>query len=153
VSNHVRLFPYAHTLHCLDVLVVVVLDVYLSNDTFTIAPWNELVIYEMHVGTFHVKGKGHPGTLDSAVEKLPYLRELGINAVEVMPIMEFPGEFSWGYNPSHPFAIESIYGGPDVPITTIPNLPIILRLTSKPVRKSSMGCPAQAKSASALTRW
>ena len=84
-----------------------------GDDTFTIASWNELVIYEMHIGTFHVKEKGHPGTLDSAIEKLPYLRELGINAIEVMPIMEFSGDFSWGYNPSHPFAIESIYGGPD----------------------------------------
>jgi len=84
-----------------------------GDDTFTIASWNELIVYEMHVGTFHVKDTGHPGTLDSAVEKLPYLRELGINAVEVMPIMEFSGDFSWGYNPSHPFAVESIYGGPD----------------------------------------
>ena len=67
----------------------------------------------MHIGTFHVKEEGHPGTLDSAIEKLPYLKELGINAIEVMPIMEFAGDFSWGYNPSHPFAIESIYGGPD----------------------------------------
>jgi 1,4-alpha-glucan branching enzyme len=84
-----------------------------GDDTFTIAPWNELIIYEMHIGTFHVKEEGHPGTLDSAIEKLPYLKELGINAVEVMPIMEFAGDFSWGYNPSHPFAIASIYGGPD----------------------------------------
>jgi 1,4-alpha-glucan branching enzyme len=84
-----------------------------GNDTFTITSWNELIIYEMHVGTFNVKEEGHPGTLDSAVEKFPYLKELGINAIEVMPIMEFSGDFSWGYNPSHPFAIESIYGGPD----------------------------------------
>jgi 1,4-alpha-glucan branching enzyme len=84
-----------------------------GDDTFTIAPWNNLIIYEMHIGTFHVKEEGHPGTLDSAIEKLPYLKELGINAVEVMPIMEFAGDFSWGYNPSHPFAIASIYGGPD----------------------------------------
>jgi len=84
-----------------------------GDDTFTIASWNELVIYEMHIGTFHVKEEGHPGTLDSAIEKLPYLKELGINAIEVMPIMEFAGDFSWGYNPSHPFAIASIYGGPD----------------------------------------
>ena len=84
-----------------------------GDDTFDIASWNDLIIYEMHIGTFHVKEEGHPGTLDSAIEKLPYLKELGINAIEVMPIMEFSGDFSWGYNPSHPFAIESIYGGPD----------------------------------------
>ncbi|MGA9537606.1 MAG: alpha-amylase family glycosyl hydrolase, partial [Desulfobacterales bacterium] len=84
-----------------------------GDDTFDIASWNDLIIYEMHIGTFNVKEGGLPGTLDSAIEKLPYLKELGINAIEVMPIMEFSGDFSWGYNPSHPFAIESIYGGPD----------------------------------------
>jgi len=84
-----------------------------GGDTFHIAPWNDLIIYEMHIGTFHVKEEGRPGTLDSAIEKFPYLKELGINAIEVMPIMEFAGDFSWGYNPSHPFAVESIYGGPD----------------------------------------
>jgi maltooligosyl trehalose hydrolase (EC 3.2.1.141) len=84
-----------------------------GDDTFSIASWNEIIIYEMHIGTFHVKEKECPGTLDSAIEKLPYLRELGINAIEIMPIMEFAGDFSWGYNPSHPFAIASVYGGPD----------------------------------------
>jgi 1,4-alpha-glucan branching enzyme len=84
-----------------------------GDDTFHMATGNELVIYEMHVGTFNVKEEGKPGTLDSAIEKLPYLNNLGINAVEVMPVMEFSGDFSWGYNPSHPFAVESIYGGPD----------------------------------------
>jgi len=84
-----------------------------GDDTFHMATGNELVIYEMHVGTFNVKEEGKPGTLDSAIEKLPYLNNLGINAVEVMPVTEFSGDFSWGYNPSHPFAVESIYGGPD----------------------------------------
>jgi 1,4-alpha-glucan branching enzyme len=67
----------------------------------------------MHIGTFNVKEVGRPGTFDSAMEKLPYLQQLGINAVEVMPVAEFPGDFSWGYNPCHPFAIENMYGGPD----------------------------------------
>jgi len=84
-----------------------------GEDNFHLATGNELVIYEMHIGTFNVKKQGHPGTFESAMEKLPYLQALGINAVEVMPIAEFPGDFSWGYNPSHPFAIKSIYGGPD----------------------------------------
>jgi 1,4-alpha-glucan branching enzyme len=84
-----------------------------GDNNFQMAPGNELVIYEMHVGTFNVKEDGQVGTFDSAIEKLPYLQELGINAVEVMPVMEFSGDFSWGYNPSHPFAVESIYGGPD----------------------------------------
>jgi 1,4-alpha-glucan branching enzyme len=84
-----------------------------GSDNFEMPSWNELVIYEMHIGTFNVKEKGHPGTFDSASEKLPYLKKLGINAIEVMPIMEFSGDFSWGYNPDHPFAVEGIYGGPD----------------------------------------
>jgi 1,4-alpha-glucan branching enzyme len=84
-----------------------------GQEDFRMAPGNELVIYELHVGTFNVKQQGHSGTFDSAVEKLPYLRDLGINAVEVMPIAEFPTDFSWGYNPSHPFAVKSIYGGPN----------------------------------------
>ena len=84
-----------------------------NNDDFHMATGNELIIYEMHVGTFNVKEEGKPGTLDSAIEKLPYLNSLGINAVEVMPIVEFSGDFSWGYNPAHPFAVEGIYGGPD----------------------------------------
>ena len=84
-----------------------------GNNNFHMATGNELVIYEMHIGTFNVKGEGQPGTFDSAIEKLPYLQQLGINAVEVMPIAEFSGDFSWGYNPCHPFAVESVYGGPD----------------------------------------
>ena len=84
-----------------------------GDHDFHMATGNELVIYEMHVGTFNVREKGRPGTFDSAMEKFPYLQKLGINAVEVMPIAEFPGDFSWGYNPSHPFAVKSIYGGPD----------------------------------------
>jgi 1,4-alpha-glucan branching enzyme len=84
-----------------------------GGDDFHMATGNELVIYEMHIGTFNVQEKGRPGTFESAMERFPYLKKLGINAVEVMPITEFPGDFSWGYNPSHPFAIKSIYSGPD----------------------------------------
>ena len=83
-----------------------------GEDTFHTPPWNEMTIYEMHVGTFHRKEADRPGTFDDAVEKLPYLHDLGINTVLVMPPMEFAGDLSWGYNPAHPFAIESVYGGP-----------------------------------------
>ncbi len=80
---------------------------------FTIPPLNELVIYELHIGTFgKKKGQEGPGTIEGAIERLPYLRELGINAVEVMPLAEFAGGYSWGYNPSHIFAVESDYGTP-----------------------------------------
>lgn len=83
-----------------------------DDEKFQMAPWHELVIYEMHIGTFHDEPGGAPGDFHSAIEKLPYLRELGINALEVMPPMEFAGGFSWGYNPALPFATESDYGGP-----------------------------------------
>ena len=84
-----------------------------GGENFKIAAGPERVIYELHIGTFNAKEKGRPGTFDSAIEKLSYLQELGINTVEVMPVAEFPGDFSWGYDPSHPFAVESVYGGPD----------------------------------------
>lgn len=84
-----------------------------GNDGFQPATGNELVIYELHIGTFNGLADGRPGTFDSAIEKLPFLRSLGINAIGLMPVAEFPGDFSWGYNPSHPFAVKSIYGGPD----------------------------------------
>lgn len=86
-----------------------------KEDDFEIANWNELVIYEMHIGTFNVKGRGKhkKGTFKSAAEKLPDLQKMGINAVELLPINEFAGDTSWGYNPAHPYAIESAYGHPD----------------------------------------
>jgi 1,4-alpha-glucan branching enzyme len=75
-------------------------------------PWNELVIYEMHVGTFN-DAPGHgPGTFEEIIPKLPYLRDLGINAIEILPVAEFPMDYSWGYNPSQPFAVERALGGP-----------------------------------------
>ena len=76
-------------------------------------PWNEVIIYQMHVGTFNDQPGGPPGNLNGAIEKLCYLRDLGINAIKIMPPMEFAGGFSWGYNPAHIFAIESDYGGPN----------------------------------------
>jgi len=84
-----------------------------EDDDFQMPSWNELVIYELHIGTFNVKEEGKPGDFYSALDRLPYLRALGINAIEIMPPFEFAGDYSWGYNPAHPFAIESAYGGPD----------------------------------------
>ena len=77
------------------------------------SPLNELVIYELHVGTFGGRKDGRPGTFAEVVRRLPYLKDLGITAIELMPPTECPGETSWGYNPSHPFAVEAAYGGPD----------------------------------------
>lgn len=85
-----------------------------GENRFVMPAWNSLVIYEMHIGTFHDTNltDGKPSTFYEAAKRLPYLQELGINAIELMPPMEFPGAHSWGYNPAHLFAIESDYGGP-----------------------------------------
>jgi 1,4-alpha-glucan branching enzyme len=83
-----------------------------QGDDFQMPPWNELVIYEMHVGTFHRPEDDAPGTFADAIAKFDHLRRLGINAIQIMPAMEFAGDISWGYNPAHIFAIESAYGGP-----------------------------------------
>lgn len=80
---------------------------------FNIPSWHEIVIYELHVGTFNVTQENEVGSLYTAIEKLGYLKDMGFNAVELMPCAEFPGSRSWGYNPANPFAIESDYGGPD----------------------------------------
>lgn len=74
--------------------------------------FNELVIYELHVGSFN-KADGSVGNLYDVVERLQHVQELGANAIQIMPVAEFAGDMSWGYNPSDPFAVESAYGGPD----------------------------------------
>jgi 1,4-alpha-glucan branching enzyme len=84
-----------------------------EDHAFEIASWNRLVIYEMHVGTFQRSEAGVAGTFDDAIRRLGHLKKLGINAVQLMPAMEFAGDISWGYNPAHIFAIESSYGGPE----------------------------------------
>ena len=83
-----------------------------GDDPFQMPAWNDLIIYELHVGTFNVPEAGRPGTFLDVIERLDYLRDLGINCLEIMPATEFPGAYSWGYNPSNPFALDSDYGGP-----------------------------------------
>ncbi|MCB2377544.1 alpha amylase C-terminal domain-containing protein [Hymenobacter sp. BT635] len=105
--------PYAREVtHSAGNSVVPTHDFDWADDQFQMPAWNELVIYELHVGTFHAPDPARPGTFLDVVEKLDYLRELGINAIEIMPPTEFPGGRSWGYNPAHPFALETDYGGP-----------------------------------------
>ncbi|TRO63330.1 alpha-amylase family glycosyl hydrolase [Christiangramia sabulilitoris] len=84
-----------------------------EGDDYQLPSWNTLVIYELHVGTFNRKQPDQVGTFDDVIEKLAYLKELGINCIELLPVAEFAGGISWGYNPAHPFAIEQDYGGPD----------------------------------------
>lgn len=86
------------------------------GDTRLAVNASDLVIYEMHVGAFYdpAPSSGGPGKLTDAIAKLDHLAALGINAVELLPVAEFPTDRSWGYNPSDPYAVEnSGYGGPD----------------------------------------
>lgn len=82
-----------------------------EGDVYDIPPHNELVIYEMHIGSFFTDGGA--GDFVDAAKKFEHLKSLGINAIQVMPVAEFAGDFSWGYNPAHIFAVESAYGGPN----------------------------------------
>lgn len=70
---------------------------------------DEFIIYELHVGTFT-----KDGTFEAIIPHLSYLREtVGITAIELMPVAEFPGRRNWGYDGVYPFAPQSSYGGPD----------------------------------------
>jgi maltooligosyltrehalose trehalohydrolase len=71
-------------------------------------PQARLVIYELHVGTF-----SPAGTFDGVVPYLPYLRDLGVTALELMPVAQFPGARNWGYDGAYPFAVQNTYGGPE----------------------------------------
>ena len=108
-----RIDPYAReTTSSVGNAVVTSTDFDWGPAQYSMPAWHELVIYELHVGTFNDAPGGGPGNFDSVIERLDYLRDLGVNAIEVMPSMEFATDFSWGYNPAHPFAIERAYGGP-----------------------------------------
>ncbi len=71
-------------------------------------PHEKLVFYELHVGTFTPEG-----TYRAAQEKLAYLKELGVTAVELLPLAAFPGERNWGYDPAAQYAPAHPYGHPD----------------------------------------
>lgn len=83
-----------------------------EGDDFHLPAINEMVIYEMHLGTFHNDKDENSDRFVEAAQKLDYLKQLGVSAIEVMPLAEFAGNLSWGYNPSCVFAVESNYGGP-----------------------------------------
>jgi 1,4-alpha-glucan branching enzyme len=90
-----------------------IVDAYVwQHDDQSLPADRELVIYEMHVADFS-GGEDDPlerGKYKHVIEKLDYLCDLGINAIELMPVKEYPGDYSWGYNPRHFFAPESSYG-------------------------------------------
>lgn len=83
----------------------------LNDFKFNEAGWNNLpleeyIIYELHTGTFTPDG-----TFAAIEEKLDYLKELGVNAIEIMPVSQFPGNRNWGYDGVFPYAVQDSYGG------------------------------------------
>jgi maltooligosyltrehalose trehalohydrolase len=79
-----------------------------TDDTWRGVPQQHLVIYELHVGTF-----SEEGTFDGVIPYLPYLRDLGITALEILPVSQFPGDRNWGYDGVYPYGVQSTYGGPE----------------------------------------
>ena len=79
-----------------------------KDDTWRGRRWEEAVIYELHVGAFTASG-----TFSAVRDRLDYLADLGITAIELMPVADFPGQRNWGYDGVLPFAPDSTYGRPE----------------------------------------
>ncbi len=71
-------------------------------------PWEEMIIYELHVGTF-----SDEGNFQGAIAHLDHLRDLGVTAIQIMPVADFPGGYNWGYDGVMPYAPDSSYGRPE----------------------------------------
>lgn len=82
-----------------------------GSDTFTPPSKDRQIIYELHIGTFHRPDAATPGTFDTAIEKLDYLRDLGINMIELMPVTSMAYSNGWGYAPNYIYSVESMLGG------------------------------------------
>ncbi|MDI6752977.1 MAG: malto-oligosyltrehalose trehalohydrolase [Thermodesulfobacteriota bacterium] len=78
-----------------------------KDETWLGLPLQDYIIYELHVGTFTPGG-----TLEAIIAHLDELKDLGITAVEIMPVSQFPGNRNWGYDGVYPFAVQNSYGGP-----------------------------------------
>jgi maltooligosyltrehalose trehalohydrolase len=78
-----------------------------SDGAWKGVPRGDLVFYEVHVGTFTPEG-----TFEAVVSRLPGLRRLGVTALQIMPVAQFPGTRNWGYDGVHPYAAQNSYGGP-----------------------------------------
>ena len=85
---------------------VVSLDFPWEDQNWIGLPLQNYVIYELHVGTYTPEG-----TFEALIPRLPQLRDLGITALEIMPVAQFPGERNWGYDGVYPYAVQNSYGG------------------------------------------
>jgi len=79
-----------------------------QDEGWTGLPLEDHIIYELHTGTFTAEG-----TFNAIIPHLDMLRELGITALELMPVAQFPGNRNWGYDGVYPFAVQDSYGGPE----------------------------------------
>jgi maltooligosyltrehalose trehalohydrolase len=79
-----------------------------SDASWSGIPLEEMIIYELHVGTFTPEG-----TFESMIPRLSELREFGVNAIEIMPVAQFPGDRNWGYDGAYTYAVQNSYGGPE----------------------------------------
>jgi 1,4-alpha-glucan branching enzyme len=111
-----RIDPYAREVtHSAGNAVIATTDFAWSDTQFECPDRRELVIYEIHIGTFasDLRRPDRRGTFQAVIAKLDYLRDLGVNALLLTALGEFPTDISLGYNPAHIFAVESSYGGPN----------------------------------------
>jgi 1,4-alpha-glucan branching enzyme len=90
-----------------------ILDTFVwQNDDRSLPENRDLIVYEMHIADFCSANPSDPTKFKQALDKLDYLSELGINAIALMPVTEYAGDYRWGYMPQHFFALESSYGKP-----------------------------------------
>ncbi len=82
-----------------------------QGDGFSPPPRDQQVIYEMHIGTFNRPDSATQGTFYDAIEKLDYLKDLGINMIELMPVTSMSFSMGWGYAPNYIYSVENSYGG------------------------------------------
>jgi len=79
-----------------------------SDRTWAGIPFDQMIIYEIHTGTFTPEG-----TFSAIIPRLEELAKLGVTAIELMPVAQFPGPRNWGYDGAYPYAVQTSYGGPD----------------------------------------
>lgn len=82
-----------------------------EGDNYELPEINKRIVYELHIGTFNRHDPATPGTFETALEKLDYLEDLGINVIELMPVTSTTADRWWGYDPDYLFAVEAAYGG------------------------------------------
>jgi len=105
IYPNLRTYPFSQTNGILSCFQINPTKYQWQTTNFTAPAQNKLMIYEMLLRDFTTQG-----SVQAAIQKLDYIKSLGVNAVELMPIMEFDGNNSWGYNPNFYFASDKAYG-------------------------------------------